>query len=38
MKGPVRISVTGAAGSISNSLLFKIAAGEMMGADQPVIL
>jgi len=38
MRRPVRIAVTGAAGSISNSLLFKIASGEMMGLDQPVIL
>ena len=38
MKQPVRIAVTGAAGNISYSLLFKIAAGEMLGADQPVIL
>ncbi|MDP0589541.1 MAG: malate dehydrogenase [Candidatus Endonucleobacter bathymodioli] len=38
MKQPVRIAVTGAAGNISYSLLFKIASGEMLGADQPVIL
>lgn len=38
MRRPVRIAITGAAGSIANSLLFKIAAGEMMGKDQPVIL
>jgi len=38
MRRPVRIAVTGAAGAISYSLLFKIAAGEMMGKDQPVIL
>ena len=38
MKQPVRIAVTGAAGNISYSLLFKIAAGEMLGTDQPVIL
>lgn len=38
MKRPVRIAVTGAAGSISHSLLFRIAAGEMVGRDQPVIL
>ena len=38
MKRPVRISVTGAAGSISYSLLFRIASGEMLGKDQPVIL
>ena len=35
MRRPVRIAVTGAAGAISYSLLFKIAAGEMMGKDQP---
>jgi malate dehydrogenase len=38
MKQPVRVVVTGAAGQISYSLLFRIAAGEMLGADQPVIL
>ena len=38
MRRPVRVAVTGAAGAISYSLLFKIAAGEMMGKDQPVIL
>ncbi|TDX31705.1 malate dehydrogenase [Modicisalibacter xianhensis] len=38
MKRPVRIAITGAAGSISNSLLFRIAAGDMFGPDQPVIL
>ena len=38
MKSPARITVTGAAGQISYSLLFRIAAGEMLGADQPVIL
>ena len=38
MKKPVRIAVTGAAGQISYSLLFRIAAGQMLGADQPVIL
>jgi malate dehydrogenase len=35
---PVRIAVTGAAGQISYSLLFRIAAGEMLGFNQPVIL
>jgi malate dehydrogenase len=34
----VRVTVTGAAGQIGYSLLFRIAAGEMLGADQPVIL
>ncbi|HCU90207.1 MAG TPA: malate dehydrogenase [Gammaproteobacteria bacterium] len=38
MKPPVRITITGAAGQISYSLLFRIAAGEMLGTDQPVIL
>jgi malate dehydrogenase len=38
MKAPVRVAVTGAAGQISYSLLFRIAAGEMLGTDQPVIL
>ena len=38
MKPPVRVAVTGAAGQISYSLLFRIAAGEMLGTDQPVIL
>jgi malate dehydrogenase len=37
-KTPVRIAVTGAAGQIGYSLLFRIAAGEMLGKDQPVIL
>jgi malate dehydrogenase len=35
---PVRIAVTGAAGQIGYSLLFRIASGEMLGPDQPVIL
>ena len=38
MKTPVTVTVTGAAGNIAYSLLFRIAAGEMLGADQPVIL
>ena len=37
-KPPVRISVTGAAGQIGYSLLFRIASGEMLGKDQPVVL
>jgi malate dehydrogenase len=37
-KAPVRVAVTGAAGQIGYSLLFRIAAGEMLGEDQPVIL
>jgi len=35
---PIRVAVTGAAGQIGYSLLFRIAAGEMLGKDQPVIL
>lgn len=38
MKAPVRVVVTGAAGQIAYSLLFRIAAGEMLGSDQPIIL
>jgi len=38
MKTPVRVAVTGAAGQIGYSLLFRIASGEMLGQDQPVIL
>ena len=38
MKEPVRVAVTGAAGQISYSLLFRIASGQMLGPDQPVIL
>ncbi|MCB1836979.1 MAG: malate dehydrogenase, partial [Alcanivoracaceae bacterium] len=38
MKAPVRVAVTGAAGQISYSLLFRIASGSMLGPDQPVIL
>jgi malate dehydrogenase len=38
MKSPVRIVVTGAAGQIGYALLFRIAAGDMLGKDQPVIL
>ena len=38
MKPPVRVTVTGAAGQISYGLLFRIAAGNMLGPDQPVIL
>lgn len=37
-KSPVRVAVTGAAGQIGYSLLFRIASGEMLGKDQPVIL
>lgn len=38
MKAPVRVAVTGAAGQIGYALLFRIASGAMLGADQPVIL
>jgi malate dehydrogenase len=38
MKRPVRVAVTGAAGQIGYSLLFRIASGAMLGADQPVVL
>ena len=38
MKAPVRVAVTGAAGQIGYSLVFRIASGEMLGNDQPVIL
>ncbi len=38
MKKPVRVSITGAAGQIGYQLSFRIASGQMLGADQPVIL
>jgi malate dehydrogenase len=38
VKAPVRVAVTGAAGQISYSLLFRIASGQMLGEDQPIIL
>ena len=38
MKQPVRVAVTGGAGQIAYSLIFRIAAGDMLGKDQPVIL
>jgi len=38
MKKPMRVAVTGAAGQIGYSLLFRIASGEMLGKEQPVIL
>ena len=38
MKTPVRVAVTGAAGQIGYALLFRIAAGDMLGPDQPVVL
>src|SRR5882757_245838 len=38
MKSPIRVAITGAAGQIGYSLLFRIASGSMFGSDQPVIL
>ncbi|MEM8563508.1 MAG: malate dehydrogenase [Pseudomonadota bacterium] len=38
MKAPVRVTVTGAAGQIGYALLFRIASGDMLGNDQPVVL
>ena len=38
MKSPVRVAVTGAAGQIGYALLFRLAAGELLGKDQPVVL
>ncbi len=38
MKKPVKVAITGAAGQIGYSLLFRIAAGDMLGKDQPIIL
>ena len=38
MKSPIKVAVTGAAGQIGYSLLFRIASGEMFGKDQPVAL
>jgi len=38
MNAPLRVAVTGAAGQIGYSLLFRIASGEMLGRDQPVAL
>ena len=38
MKNPVRVTITGAAGNIGYALAFRIAAGDMLGPDQPVIL
>jgi malate dehydrogenase len=38
IKDPIRVTVTGAAGQIGYALLFRIASGEMLGKDQPVIL
>jgi malate dehydrogenase len=38
MKSPVKVTITGAAGSIGYALAFRVAAGDMLGPDQPVIL
>src|SRR5579863_9946200 len=38
MKSPIKVAVTGAAGQIAYSILFRIAAGDMLGNDQPIIL
>jgi len=38
MKNPVRVTITGAAGQIGYQLAFRIASGQMLGADQPVVL
>ena len=38
MKAPVRVAITGGAGQIAYSLAFRIASGDMLGPDQPVIL
>jgi malate dehydrogenase len=38
MKTPLRVTITGAAGQISYSIIFRIANGDMLGKDQPVIL
>ena len=38
MKKPVTVTITGGAGQIGYALLFRIASGEMLGKDQPVIL
>ena len=38
MKAPIRVTITGAAGQIGYSMLFRIASGEMLGPTQPIIL
>src|SRR5438270_1941027 len=38
MTQPVRVAITGAAGQIGYSLLFRVASGAMLGSDQPVVL
>ena len=38
MKNPVRVTITGAAGQIGYQLAFRIASGQMLGSEQPVIL
>jgi malate dehydrogenase len=38
MKAPIRVAITGAAGQICYSLIFRVANGDMLGPEQPVIL
>ena len=38
MKSPIRIAITGAAGNIGYALVFRVAAGDVFGKDQPIIL
>ena len=38
MKTPIHIAVTGAAGQISYSLLFRLASGSLLGPEQPIVL
>ncbi len=38
MAAPIHVTVTGAAGQIGYSLLFRIASGQLLGADQPIVL
>ncbi|MBI3171823.1 MAG: malate dehydrogenase, partial [Hydrocarboniphaga effusa] len=38
MKQPIRVAITGAAGQIAYSLIFRVASGSLLGPDQPVIL
>src|SRR5690349_12067255 len=38
MKAPIRVAITGAAGQLSYSLIFRVASGEVFGADQPLYL
>ncbi|MFA7300438.1 MAG: malate dehydrogenase, partial [Sideroxydans sp.] len=38
MKAPIRVAITGAAGQIGYNMLFRIASGDMLGREQPIIL